>query len=59
MKKYLKPTIQERPNHVILHVGKNNVKRDRELELLSKFVVYLTYTLKSNATDVNILHNLL
>lgn len=54
MKKYLKPTIQERPNHVILHVGKNNVKRDRELELLSKFVVYLTYTLKSNATDVNI-----
>lgn len=52
MKHHLKAKTREEPDHVILHVGTNDMNSDREPELLSKSTVDSTF--KSSAIDVRI-----
>lgn len=46
MKDYMKPAIQETPDHVILHIASNNLNTDKETELKSHSRVDLVRTLK-------------
>lgn len=46
MKGYMKPAIQETPDHVILHIASNNLNTDKETELKSHSRVDLVRTLK-------------
>ena len=48
----MKATIQGKPDHVALHVGANDLNTERETKLISKSIVDLVCTLKSNSVEV-------
>ena len=50
----IKSTLREKPDHFIFPVGGNDLNSEREPESISKFVVDLACTLKSNFVHVNI-----
>ena len=54
MKEYMKSTIQKKSDHVVLHVGKNNLNSEKEQKIISKSIVDLVCTLESNSVDVSI-----
>ena len=54
MKDYVKLTLPEKRDHVIVHVGTSHLNSDRESELISKSIVDLASTLKNNSVDASI-----
>ena len=48
MKGHMKPSIKEKPDHTILHVGTNDLNSDGSSDLIAKSIVHLTITLKNN-----------
>ena len=54
MKDHMKPSMREKPDHTILHVGTNDLNSDRPSDLVAKSIVDLDITLKSNSQNVSI-----
>ena len=54
MKDYMKPSMREKPDHTILHVGTNDFNSDRPSDLIAKSIVDLPITLKSNSKIISI-----
>ena len=54
MKDHIKPTIREKPDPFILHIGTNNLNSQREPEFISKLIVDLSSRLKSSSVYVSI-----
>ena len=48
MKGHMKPSIKEKPDHITLHVGTNDLDSDRSSDLIAKSIVHLAITLKNN-----------
>ena len=54
MKDYANPSLQENPDHFILHVSRNDLNTERSLELIAKSIVDLGTTLKGNSRDAHL-----
>ena len=54
MKGYMKPSLQENPDHFILYVGTNDLNTERSAKLIAKSIVALATTLKGNSRDVGV-----
>ena len=54
MKDYANPSLQENPDHFILHVSRNDLNTERSLELIAKSIVDLGTTLKGNSRDARL-----
>ena len=51
---HMKPSMREKPDHTILHVGTNDLNSDRPSYLTAKSIVDLVITLKINRQNVSI-----
>ena len=54
MKDYANPSLQEYPDHFILHVSRDDLNTERSLELIAKSIVDLATTLKGNSRDARL-----
>ena len=54
MKDHMKPSMGEKPDHTILHVGTNDLSSDRPPDLIAKSIVDLAITLKSNSQNASV-----
>ena len=54
MKDYLKPSLRQNPDHVVLHVGTNDLDSDKDPELIAKSIVDLARTVKKDTCEVTI-----
>ena len=54
MKDYANPSLQENPDHFILHVSRDDLNTERSLELIAKSIVDLATTLKGNSRDARL-----
>ena len=52
MKDHMKPSMREKPDYTILHVGTNDLNSDRLSDLIAKSIVDLAITLKNNSQNV-------
>ena len=52
MKKHMKPSMKEKLDRSILHVGTNDLNSDRPSHLIAKSIVDLVITLKNNSHNV-------
>ena len=51
---HMKPSMREKPDHAIFHVGTNDLNSDRPSYLTAKSIVDLVITLKNNRQNVSI-----
>lgn len=58
MKDYIKLTVQEKQDHVIFHIGTNELNSNRQLELISKLIVNQACILTSDSIDASIPNNI-
>ena len=54
MQDYVRPTIRENPNHIILHVGTNDLTTNIPTEKVAESIIDLASSLKSNSCSVAI-----
>ena len=54
MKDYMKFSLRKNPHHLILHVGTNDLNKERSPEPIAKSIVDLAATLKGNSRDVSV-----
>ena len=54
MADYMKPSIQAKPNHFILHVGTNDLNSNRPPDEIAKAIIDLALELKSEKPGVSI-----
>ena len=54
MKDYLKSSLRKDPNHIILHVGTNNLVLDRTSQDIATSIVNLACSMKDQNLDVSI-----
>ena len=54
MKDHMKPSMREKFDRTILHVGKNDLNSNRPSNIIAKSIIDLTITLKSNSQNVNV-----
>ena len=54
MQDYIRPTIRENPDHIILHIGTNDLKTNILTKKVGKQIIDLASSLKSNACSVAI-----
>ena len=54
IKDYIKPSQRENSHRYISHVGTNDLCLDRSLELITKSIIDLVLTLKSESHDVSV-----
>ena len=54
MKDHMKPSMREKPDHTILHVGTNDLNSDSPSDLIAKSIVDLALNLKNNSQNVSI-----
>ena len=54
MKDRMKPSMKEKPDHTILHVGTNDLNSDRPSDLIAKFIIDMAITLKKNSQNVSV-----
>ena len=54
MKDHMKASMREKPEHIILQVGTNDLNSDRQPDLIVKSIVDLTITLKNNSQNVSV-----
>ena len=58
MKDHVKPSMREKPDHTIAHVGTNNdLNSDIPSDLIAKSIVDLAITLKNNSQNVSVSNN--
>ena len=54
MKDRMKPSMKEKPDHTILHVGTNDLNSDRPSDLIAKFIIDMAIILKKNSQNVSV-----
>ena len=54
MKYHIKPTLREKPDHIVLHVGTNDLVSDRPTDLLVKSIVGVASSMKNKNHDVTV-----
>ena len=54
MKDHMKPSMREKPDHIILHVRTNNLNSERPIGLIAKYIVDVAIILKSNSQNVSV-----
>ena len=54
IKDYMKSFLRERLDHLVLHVGKNDLDSERQPDLIAKSIANVVGTLKSEKHDVSI-----
>ena len=54
MKDYVKPTIREKPNQIVLHFGTNDLPLDREPNLIAKSIVDIASTVKNEIVSAEV-----
>ena len=54
MKDYLKPSLRQNPDHVVLHVGTNDLDSNKDPELIAKSIADLASTVKKDTCEVTI-----
>ena len=54
MKDYAQPTIRENPDHILIHVGNNDLPTRRQPDVIAKDIIQLALKLKTNSCDVSI-----
>ena len=54
MQDYVRPTIRENPDHIILHVGKNDLTTNIPTEKVAESIINSASSLKSNSCSVAI-----
>ena len=47
MKDHIKPTLREKPNFIVLHVGTNDLVSDRPPDLIAKSIVDVASSMKN------------
>ena len=52
MKNHIKPTLREKPDHIVLHVGTNDLVSDRPPDLIAKSIVDISSSMKNENHDV-------
>ena len=52
MKDYVKPSLRKKPDHIVLHVGTNDLVSDRPPDLIAKSIVDVASTMKNENYDV-------
>ena len=50
----MKPSIREKPDHIILHIEPNNLNSDKASNLIAISIIDLAITIKSNYQNVSI-----
>ena len=51
---HVKPIIPDKPNHIIFHVGTNDIPSDKDARDIAKSIVDLAMSAKSPTCDVSI-----
>ena len=54
MKDHMKASMREKPDHIILQVGINDLNSDRQPDLIVKSIVDLAITLKNNSQNLSV-----
>ena len=54
MKDHMKPSMWEKPDHTILHVGTNDLNCYIQFDLTAKSIVDLAMALRSNSQNVSV-----
>ena len=54
MKDHMKTSMREKPDHIILQVGTNDLNSDRQPDLIVKSIVDLAITLKNNSQNLSV-----
>ena len=54
MKNHIKPTLREKPDHIVLHVGTNDLVSDRPPDLIAKPIVNVASSMKNENHDVSV-----
>ena len=54
MKDHMKASMREKPDHIILQVGTNDLNSDRQPDLIVKSIVDLAITLKNNSQNLSV-----
>ena len=54
MKDHMKASMREKPDHIILQVGTNDLNSDRQPDLIVKSIVDLAITLKNNSQNLTV-----
>ena len=54
MKDHMKASMREKPDHIILQVGTNDLNSDRQTVLIVKSIVDLAITLKNNSQNLSV-----
>ena len=52
MQSYVKPTLRENPDQIIVHIGANNLASNIHPEQIAESIIGVTTYLKSDACDV-------
>ena len=53
-KDHIKPTLREKPDDIVLHVGTNDLVSDRPPDLISKSIVDVASSMKNENHDVTV-----
>ena len=53
-KDHIKPTLREKPDHTVLHVGTNDLVSDRAPYLMAKSIVNIVSSIKNENHDVTV-----
>ena len=51
---HVKPIIRDKPDHIIFHVGSNDIPSDKDAGDIAKSIVHLAMSAKSPTFDVSI-----
>ena len=54
MKDYAQPTRRENPDHILIHVGTNDLPSRRQPDVIAEDIIQLALKLKTNSCDVSI-----
>ena len=54
MKDHMEPSVREKPGHIILLIGTNDLNIDRAPDLIAKSIIGLAISMKSNSQNVSI-----
>ena len=54
LKDHMKPSLREKPDHIVLHTGTNDLNSYRSQELIEKSITNLVSSLKNDSHDVSI-----
>ena len=54
MKDHIKPTLREKPGHIVLHEGINDLVSDRPPDLIAKSIVDVAPSMKNENPDVTV-----